>query len=591
MKNKENSFDDLFDEQISNALGKVQVTYNPQHWEMMQTQLDALDTQDSKFDSTIAKNPDTMQPAYNPAHWNDFAVKLDAENKLNADFDKTIAASVAAIAPTFNPEHWNAFAAQLDAENKKDADFDDNVAARLTNTEPRYNPEHWDKMSKVLDDHFTWYGKLVRYKVIEMTVLLLAVLSAINVMENYFVPTPTHHQRNPDIKEYLPVPKDSSHVFATLSPKNAERNFTGSVNADIKNNSIKNNSVGENSTQASALTNNSALLNNSAATATTFVNDNKLSALLENNRAGISENKNAVAEIQVLNVLKQLETPTNFSEETNTMNINALNSDIKQQQSDITAISEAQTLPIAPVNTLNADAIALNNTLNFSPVRLTLADKKNKNHWQLGVQLSGNADFVNTSFFNNNRESQVSEVGYSGSGGLTLSYTHKKTEYEGGIIYGSKSLTSQVSLLTGSLNNGYVSKGPGEIELRLLSTTLGVRQTLLEGKHFGLFARIGASFHSAVSIFDKRVTTSTLSTAIQNSLISRSADQIPTYSEAENNKFFTGDLSLGVRYKINSRWSSFLQTSYHQHISEKGIGSLNDHLNSLALEAGLKIKL
>ncbi len=582
MKNKEQPFDEnIFDKKIRAALDNIQVSYNHRHWKLMQEKLDVLDAQDNNFDKNILKTIETTQSEFNPLHWNSFVSQLEADNKLNNNFDTTIAENINRVEPLYNPANWNAFAAKLDAEEKKDAGFDDTIADNLRKTEPRFNPEHWDKMSKILDEHFTWYGKIVRYKVIELAVLLLAVLSTINIMETNFVPAPMHHQRNPTIKQVVPIPKDSASIFAAASLKIKSGNF---VSNDIMSADKRTGIEGSIKIEPTptSLKNKIIVLSNSQTVSFNAIGDNKLTDNFET--------KNSIAVLQVLNVSELSNEKTKLWEKINQQDVLVLSSDIKTQQEDIILAAEAQITPILPINTLNADVLALNNTLEVSPpVRLTIADMKSKKHWQIGVQMSGNTDFVNTSFFSNNRELPVSEVAYSAAGGLTLSYTHKNSEFEAGLIYGSKTYASNVSFTGGSLFTGYVQKSPGEVEFRLLSATLGVRQTLWEKKRFSLFARLGATFHSVINVFDKRVTESTLSTADQNALIQRSADRVATYDNTNNKNFLTADLGLGVNYKINNRWAMFLQSSYHQHISEQGIGSLNDHLNSLALDAGLKI--
>lgn len=534
MKNKDlPTTEDLFDDQIRKTLDNVSVPYNVQHWEMMREKLETLNAHDTQFDASVQKN-------------------------------------VTAIQPILNPEHWSAFAEKLDAENKNEAHFDDAVAASLKNTEPRFNPEHWQKMSKVLDDNFTWYGKIVRYKVIELGVLLFAVLTAINIMQNYFVPMPMYHQRRPDLKQYVPVHKDRTTIFAVTSPNNFDNNFLREGNDEVSENSkIENIKI------------NLAPYGISGNTEVVSVS-----------QTGSVESKNSISPIPAINVSKTGGTTFIFSENLNNNNDGLLTVEIKKLQTDISSVNETNVLPVSPVNTLNAEVIALNNfSENVTPVLLTPSDKKANRGWYAGLQLSGNADFVNTSFFSNNNELPISEIAYSVSTGATFSYKKNKTEYEGGISYGSKSYAPpQVSLTTGSFATGYIYDKPKELELRLLSASLGVRQTLWQKKHLSLFARLGTTFHTAVSVIDKRDTKTTNVLAAVN-LIQRSADQIPVYENTGKKNFVTADMSLGVHYKINSKWAAYLQSSYRHHLSYNGIGSLNDHLNSLALDVGIKIKL
>ena len=83
---------------------------------------------------------------------------------------------------------WSAFEAKLDAaEATSDADFDATVQYKMAHFSLPYNPAHWDMMSKRIDEEFSLFRKLCRYKVIEASVLALAIFTAVNVLDSWGV--------------------------------------------------------------------------------------------------------------------------------------------------------------------------------------------------------------------------------------------------------------------------------------------------------------------------------------------------------------------------------------------------------------------
>ena len=56
----------------------------------------------------------------------------------------------------------------------------------------------------------------------------------------------------------------------------------------------------------------------------------------------------------------------------------------------------------------------------------------------------------------------------------------------------------------------------------------------------------------------------------------------------KDNSFLFGQISLGLERRINARWQVYLEPTYRVHLSNRGLGPNRDHLRNLSLRLGLK---
>ncbi len=56
----------------------------------------------------------------------------------------------------------------------------------------------------------------------------------------------------------------------------------------------------------------------------------------------------------------------------------------------------------------------------------------------------------------------------------------------------------------------------------------------------------------------------------------------------KDNSFLFGQISLGLERRINARWQVYVEPTYRVHLSNRGLGPNRDHLRNLSLRLGLK---
>ena len=57
------------------------------------------------------------------------------------------------------------------------------------------------------------------------------------------------------------------------------------------------------------------------------------------------------------------------------------------------------------------------------------------------------------------------------------------------------------------------------------------------------------------------------------------------------NTYLTANAGLGVEYQLTHKTDIYLQPTFDYHISKRGIGTLDDRINSFSVQGGVKIKL
>ncbi len=178
MNNEKNTIDD----QIRAALEHFEQPYNAEHWHDMNAQLDALTAADVAFDTSVRGRLADISAVPMADAWSKMAEKLDNLDAAEVSFDAALRGRLADVAATPQMGDWSKMAAALDSFDDTESEFDDVLRRKLENIAGKY-PNHWAMMNERLDREFTLRGKIVRYKVIEAALILLALFTVINTID------------------------------------------------------------------------------------------------------------------------------------------------------------------------------------------------------------------------------------------------------------------------------------------------------------------------------------------------------------------------------------------------------------------------
>ncbi len=139
-----------FDKFIQDQLGKLEADFDSQHWEMMEHRLNT-------------------EPA------------PEGGVRGNDSLDEVIGSKLGGLEVAFDANHWDLMDQKLDAElltpEVEDIYLDGVAYDNLADLHPPYNPAHWALMSKRLDEAFSLRHRIYKYKIAEVAVMLLTILT------------------------------------------------------------------------------------------------------------------------------------------------------------------------------------------------------------------------------------------------------------------------------------------------------------------------------------------------------------------------------------------------------------------------------
>lgn len=178
------------DDIIRKAIEDKDTPFEAQHWQQFEQQLDASDLTDGNtkevdaFDGALAQGLSALDSEI-PSDWSTFENLLDTD-QVESPFDDAIVAGLTAATAVTSPD-WSAFTDILSEAEANDLTADNNIVDQkaqenLENYEAPYNPENWILMREKLAEEFSLRRRLIRYKVAEISLMLLAIFTLFNYL-------------------------------------------------------------------------------------------------------------------------------------------------------------------------------------------------------------------------------------------------------------------------------------------------------------------------------------------------------------------------------------------------------------------------
>ena len=179
MKNNEHTLDKT----VRQALENLEIPFNANHWELMVGKLDALNTEDADFDKNLAVKLASVEVPYVAAHWADMSDRLNTLDAEDTDFDKNLAQKLANIEVPYVAANWSDMSDRLDGLEHSETAFDALIRQRLDDVQPTMPDNHWALMEDKIEEAFSWRRKIVRYKVVEVALVLLTLFTVGNALD------------------------------------------------------------------------------------------------------------------------------------------------------------------------------------------------------------------------------------------------------------------------------------------------------------------------------------------------------------------------------------------------------------------------
>jgi hypothetical protein len=574
---------------------------------------------DQIIDKKIQEAMGDFEVPYQSSHWDKMADKMSQIEAQETQFDESVRSRLTNVEKKFDPNHWAAMASQLDKLDADDTSFDSILRERVERMEAQYRSSHWEMMNKQLDAQFTLKGKIVRYKIIEVGLMLLALFTAFNVIDT---------ESPVEIQQFKPE--------QNIQPSKATEPKTFNKGYDWRKQNNNQNSKKQKSDQSIVSTqnvDNQYVVNDISENGLNSIVQN---GLIQNQSQAVQNDKNGVNTERVNAVATTTENKGVSSENA----INATNTEgvvVNYQTQDAVATLSTKTLnelnvasemPMALLD-LNATASNLNkaNSVDVAeavnvlrPKALSIVSiydnlempKPKKNQWwRFGLFGTSSSDIAETDYTVNDVLKGATNIAAGNKGlGFSIGFKKGRIELESGLIYKHKEyVPANFKITTGNISNYTVIVTPDLVKLDLLSIPFNVNYSLVQSNHLNFYASLGATANLASkldAIYPPEVDIdylNNLKTKIaranydlkSNNNVIKEID-VATYSKGifddfkfKENYYFTAQASLGLEYKITPFASLFLQTGYEQHLFQAGIGSRNDRINSFNLQAGAKM--
>jgi hypothetical protein len=584
-----NNIDHIIDKKIQEAMGDFEVPYQPSHWDKMADKMSQIEAQETQFDDSL-------------------------RNRLTN------------VEKKFEPNHWAAMASQLDKLDAEDTSFDNTVRERVERMEAQYRSSHWEMMNKQLDAQFTLKGKIVRYKIIEVGLMLLAIFTAFNVIDTegaveiqkFKTEQNTQPSKATEPKSFNKgydwrkqnnnqndkKQKPNQPIVSTQNVDNLPAGQAGQYVANgVSENGLNSNAQnGLIQNQSQAVQNDKNVVNTEGVNAIVTTTENNAvsseNALNALNTEGVTSSyraKDAVAALSTktlneLNVASEMPL-ANLDLNASTKNLNKANS---------VDIAEA-------VNVLRPKALSIVSMYD----KLEMPTAKKNQWWRFGLFGTSSSDIAETDYTVNDVLKGATNIAAGNKGlGFSIGFKKGRIELESGLTYKHKEyVPANFEITTGNIANYTTIVTPDLVKLNMVSIPLNLNYSLVQSKHLNFYTSLGVTANLVSklnAIYSPDVDVDYLNNSKtklaranydlkSNNNIVKEID-VATYSKGmfddfkfKENYYFTAQASLGLEYKMTPFASLFLQTGYEQHIFQAGIGSRNDRINSFNLQAGAKM--
>ncbi len=542
---------------------------------------------------------------FNPEHWSKMEQRLAQLDADEASFDESLRQTIEKSESTYKPQHWDLMNQKLNELDTEDAVFDNSIRQTMEKSELPFKSQHWDLMNQQLEQEFSWKAKIVRFKVIETALMLLLLFTAYNTLDTEGSNPPrAHGVMGGDIEQNQ----------KTKSPKSEKASDPKSFNQDTK---WRNKGSKQENNE-----NNKPSVNNNVPIVSTDFNKNgnrgfknniePLTDVTQNPVTAISFDNSGVLN-NSLSSLDGVQKPTAEALNQEKKSFEAFNT-VPLIQTSALAFNEAKGNLLIKKNSLNSENIAsaepvaiirpksLTITALYDEPALLKMPKKNK-WWRLGIFGGYTGDYVTSSYMHQGNLTEWGNLSNNKGAGLSLGRKKGKVEFEIGVAYNKKSYKTTLpeEIITGSVVTGKSDRTalPQIVNLDIVRVPLSINYSFKEFGRWQLFASLGTSFNAATTIDIKHYEVKDATAFKAQALNLRSSSALPEYGKPfklvfeknVNNFYFSALAGVGIEYKLTPFLSTYFQPSVEKQFGKYGIGSRKDKVNSLNVQAGLKMRI
>ncbi len=541
----------------------------------------------NEFDDYLKDALSNLGENIAPGDWDSFAEKLNIADGASppeetTGFDDLIRDRMEGLEINADANYWEVMESKIDQEINvpkiSDEALDQLAADNLSNLYIPYNPTHWTLLSHRLEEEFNVRRKIVSYKLVEFSLMVLLLLTIVQFMPYYSTNTPVKNN-TPDKTQVSLIEEVNLDLFSS------ENTTRPAGQADLR----------------------IAAINSKVATAAKT--GKKINSVVIGNQATHPKHLPEMTIIpnrkkSISSVTSTIPTP---SEIASNQTIKAITAKKENARNSIVYEDALVTNRAALALTELPVAISkLDHYSDWSAIGLFKKFPK-KVLVRLGAMTSADLNYIktpSTSRYKNNGYQQY-QLGYGG--GIVLDLNYEKLTLSTGLIYRRINYYPQEDKnFTGAFPN-IQSHIFDAVNLNLLTIPMNLQfQVNNVDKKWKLHAVTGASLN-VLALNHYNITVNNL-----GNNTSRSIGPSPQVSPEENtpdeifreadiageglfeggtferNHYFTANFGLGVERFISPRWSLFIQPVYQHEIFRKNLGLNRDRIHTFSVQIGAK---
>jgi|GEM_PF-2056327 len=517
------------------------------------------------IDKAVKDALQNMDVPFNAAHWEAMNAALDAEATGDEHFDAEVAAALGGIGAAGVASDWGLFEEMLEEAESIEDSFDQNIE-NAVNVDAPYNEAHWPLMEQKLIENFSLRYKLMRYKVAEITLTLLFLITVIN-----YVPV----QKPLDFLRNLKFPKHNTSTPTTPQNNSTEQLPIASTEATTVAQSID--------CELPTHVKSSILATASAA-------NGSLMKDIYPNYAAVSNH--AIAPI--IDQKAEVITHDNYQ----------IGAALRVADTKLNS-----NMVLAPLSD-DRDW-----KLERSDVALTLVKVKQRKPliFQLGMVSIGNvqgviADYNKVLDFN---PANTYTLGYGG--GFTFGMKKNDATFQTGLIYSSFAYRPSLPITTTIPADQFeylIREEVEQVSLDVLEIPLNLQFDLIPDRYkwqsnllVGVNANVLLNADYKILQDINGVGNNRYEAAERGKFREEALEKDAVFNESAyeqgilngeklmDNTYAQFNVGLGVERKLSPFWTIYLQTAYKHQFTNEGIGPNTDRYNTFNLSIGTKVNL
>ena len=537
----------------------------------------------NNLDDHIKKALESLEEAAHQPDWAAFEAQLADAEQVEADamddamFDQIMLAGLSGLEVDFDPESWDKLAEKLTTEQiLEDTEIDSLAHQSLHNYEVPYQKSHWEIMAERLEEEFSLRRKLYRYKVLELSLMLLFLITLIN-----YLPFDVHQ-----LDHFKGFKFEIFHNNKENTP----------VASNIVNDQTKKEAT-KNTIKQAPVTNQSDEPVMEVPVADAKIPFNNWKNTTAGNEQRVVEN------IPAKMPFSQKELVPVHSD-----NIYIGAKKGRSQNALLAQEQAAQSPDQVMQSILNSLDLPKAELLDFNSVLPSIILVPNKEKSSLRFSMLGNYE-ANYVFSPDNEElgsSRDTTLGWGYGGGMLGGFKRGKWGFETGVIYNHKSYPPNfINQFNPDGNKNLLeSEYFQDIQLEILQIPVHAQYFMVNQPKWRVYASSGVSLNLLLTpIYQISETRAALVTTPPPSAPPGGEPDKSLKNKTEfpqgilhgdglkGNSYLTANFGIGIERSVGSRWSVFAQPNYQHYLSKNGLRPFKDKFYTFSLSVGTRVTI